>query len=316
MSYLSDKMKIIWMAEPPERSIELLSFVSRDLGIEPLSATSKVFLIKDIKEHLLKFHGEGKRCLIIIDEAHQLTNEVIGGVRLLNNLEEGADKLIQIILIGQDELMNTISRPELTSFKQRIANIELIGRMDEDKIREYILHRLRVAGARDTNIFSETGMEAIVSATGGIPRLINTLCHRSLTAAFKREKDHVDMEEVDEAAQYIGLGRETFRYITKARLKEKERQGAFQKDESPLPLQDIKHVPLTTNEIPLKPVVNRSISVKKGKQKKEKASITVSILFFLSSIVALLLSILFYCGKLGSSASISCIEELFRNMLI
>lgn len=318
MSYIGDKMKVVWLAEPPERSIELLSYIARELGLESSSSASKVFLIKDIREFLLKSNREGKRFLIIIDEAHQLSDEVIGGVRLLNNLEEGADKLFQIILIGQDELMDIISKPELTSFKQRITNLELIGRMDKDRIHEYILHRLHVAGASEENIFSDTGIGAVAAATGGVPRLINTLCHRAMIEAFKRKKYLVDMDDVDEAAQEIGLGRETFRYITKTRFKEKEKQVAFhksvqksdlsplmQKNDSPLPEQNKKHIPLKTKKIPLRLHIGHRIL-------KRIEGMEMPILFLLSSIVAFVLSIMFYCGKLGSSSSITCIWELLN----
>lgn len=136
-------------------------------------------------------------------EAHKGSDEVLEAVRLLNNLELGAHKLVQIILLGQDELLKRLSTPALSSFHQRIAALEVIGKMDAGQVRAYILHRLEVAGGR-YQVFTDEAIEAIASSTGGIPRVTNSLCDRALMATFGHGGKRVDIEDVREAGQAPG----------------------------------------------------------------------------------------------------------------
>jgi MSHA biogenesis protein MshM len=303
MTELPDRVRLIWMAEPPETSIELFLFLNQELGLKP-SSSGRAFIIKDMREYLIKLKEERNTCLVIIDESHLMSDDVINGIRILNNLEAGASKLIQIILIGQEEFMDKISRPEFEAFKQRIAHIELIGRINGDRVREYITHRLEIAGAKN-NIFSDTGIGAVKVATGGIPRLINSLCHRALTVSCEREKKMVDMEDVDEAAQMIGLGRETFRYMTKVNVKEKERQIAHKQKEN-----NLSETQDTQKESPHQNERQHSTPIKN----KEKSNVAFPLLVLLSSIVTLAFSFLLYCKKLGFPDSLTCIEKLFQNL--
>jgi MSHA biogenesis protein MshM len=146
-SDLSDDIKLIWMAEPPENSMNLFFFISQELGAKP-SISERVFVLRDIKDALLKINSEGGKCLLIIDESHLMEDDVLDGIRLLNNLEEGSTKLIQILLLGQEEFMETIKRPEMEPFKQRIATLEMLGKLNGDRIREYISHRIHIAGGQ------------------------------------------------------------------------------------------------------------------------------------------------------------------------
>ena len=309
MAKLAHSRKIIWLSEPPKNSTDLLLFITQELGIKSLSQ-DRVFILRDIREHLLKHRKSKMPCLVIIDESHLLTDNVLAGIRLLNNLEEGSEKLIQIMLIGQEELIDTISRPELESFKQRISNIEILGRLNNQGIREYILHRLHVAGAQNA-LFTNTGFGAVAACTGGIPRLINSVCDKSLIAAFKKGKKTVDMKDVDDAAQELGLGRETFRYMTMVNMEKKKSQlNRTPGSESPA-LSQKKHTVA-------KPI-------KKGHQNKsshrissnnQNQSLRLPLLFLFFSLVSLTLSILFYCGKGGSSDIFICIEELLGSLFM
>ena len=107
-----DSIQLIWMAEPPVNSNDLYLFLAQELELQP-SSPEKTFVMRDIRKALLKINSEGKRCLVIIDESHLMSDDVINGVRMLNNLEEGPIKLIQLFLLGQEELMETINRPEM-----------------------------------------------------------------------------------------------------------------------------------------------------------------------------------------------------------
>jgi general secretion pathway protein A len=218
-----ETIKVIWMAEPPANSSDLYLFLAQELGLQP-SSSEKTFVMRDIRNALLKINSEGEKCLIIIDESHLMSDDVINGIRLLNNLEEGSTKLIQLLLLGQEELLEMINRPAMEPFKQRIAALETLGRMSVDAVRKYISHRIGVAGGT-SDLISDTGWEALSIAfhAGGTPRTINSLCDRSLSVAFERGKSIVDAHDIYEATQRLGLRTDVFHYIIS--LKSKERKN-------------------------------------------------------------------------------------------
>jgi general secretion pathway protein A len=217
-SDFSKDMNIIWIAEPPDNSAALYLFVAQALGLKPLtpitSKLSKALLIRDIWNALLKIKPKGSKYLLIMDESHLMSDDTLYAIRLLNDFEDGSTKLIKVLLIGQEEIMETINRPEMKPFKQRISALEIIEKMDTDWIHNYISHRIQVAGGH-SSIFTDTGWEALVLASGtggGIPRIINLLCDKSLNVAFEREKTTVDIDDVSEAAEGMGIDKEIFHY--------------------------------------------------------------------------------------------------------
>jgi general secretion pathway protein A len=210
------------MAVPPDNDTDLFLFIAQELGLKP-STSEKVFVIRDIKDALLKINSEGSKCLLIIDELRMMTSDVLNGINLFHELKEGSAKLIQILLLCQEEFMGSINRPEMEPFKQRISTLEILGKMYPDIIYDYISHRIHVAGGR-LSIFADTGWEAVVLASdagGGTPRIINSLCDRSLHVAFERDKKTIDFDDVYEAAKGMGLEKEEFFY--KIALKQGER---------------------------------------------------------------------------------------------
>lgn len=212
MVSVPEKTRIIWLAEPPDTSDELLLFLTQELHIKS-ETLGRVFVLRDIKNYLLKLHDEGNRCLLIIDEVHKISDDVLECVRLLNNLEQGSIKLIQMFLIGQEELLAKLSRPELKSFKQRIAWLETLGKMTSLQTYEYIMHRLKVAGSQQSTIFTDDAMKALIVATRGTPRLVNTFCDRALRVSYEANETIVDLDSVRRAADDIGLGKELSRWL-------------------------------------------------------------------------------------------------------
>lgn len=321
----SSRLQLIWISEPPENSTGLFMFIAQELGLKPESS-ERVFVIRDIKDALLKITSEGSKCLLIIDESHLMSDEVLNGIRLLNNLEIGSTKLIQILLLGQNEMLEKINRPEMEPFKQRIATLENMGKMNVEKIRKYIVHRLHVAGG-GPSIFSDTGWEALLLAFGSenIPRLINSLCDRSLTIAFEREKAAVDVDDVYEAAEGMGLQKEIFFYKIALKKKEKEsRPSSPDPDKSVAPtasdtVRREAAPSLSTDSSGIRqessqpekerPVWNRpayGFAPSETDQKSFKMPITLLLL----SVAALSLSIIFFCRESGSSNLAACIQEL------
>jgi general secretion pathway protein A len=208
----SGDIRIIWIAEPPEKSSTLFLFVAQELGLKPL-AFDKTSVLKDIKGALLKIRSESSKYLMIIEESHLLTDDTIDGICLLNSLEEGQTKLIHILLLGQKKILETIDRPEMEPFKQGIAVLEIIDKMNADTIRKYVAHRIEAAGG-NASIFTDSGWKALALAfgSGNTPRTINSLCDRSLSVAFEREKTIVDVDDVYKAAEEMGIDNEESQY--------------------------------------------------------------------------------------------------------
>ena len=230
----SDNYQLIWMAEPPDNSTDLFLFIIQELGLKT-SITERVFVLRDIREALLKMNSAEKKCLMVIDESHLATNDVLEGIRILNNLEEGPTKMIQILLLGQMEILETLKKPEMKPFMQRIASLEKIGHMNADKIRQYISHRIKMAGGKPS-IFTETGWEAVVIASvtgGGVPRVINSLCDRSLNTAFEKGKTAVDIDDISTVAEEMGIFKDLFHYkITTENKKIKSEEPVKKKSRS------------------------------------------------------------------------------------
>ena len=181
----------------------------------------------------------------MIDEAHLMNKYLFEGIRILNNLEDGSTKLLQILLLGQLEILEKLKRPEMIPFKQRISWMEVIGKLNADRIKKYISHRIKMAGGQPT-IFTKTGWEAIVLASGtagGIPRVINTLCDRSLNAAFEKGKSAVDIDDIYEAAEDQGIAAELYHYrrMIKNKGKKPETGSIEEKSIAPLLPQTASH---------------------------------------------------------------------------
>ena len=144
-------------------------------------------LVDLLSRHLLKAHAEGKRIVLVVDEAQNLAPEVLEQVRLLTNLETETQKLLQIILIGQPELRELLGRVELRQLAQRITGRYHLDPLSDDEAAAYVRHRLRVAGAT-REIFTNGALREIQRLSGGVPRLINIICDRALLGAFTEDR--------------------------------------------------------------------------------------------------------------------------------
>lgn len=181
---------------------ELLASICDELKVDydENRELSLKYLIDRLNAHLLNTHAAGRRTVVIIDEAQNLSPEVLEQIRLLTNLETGTHKLLRIILVGQPELEDILARPDLRQLAQRItARFHLPG-LSRAQTREYIGHRLRVAGG-DPGIFPAAVCAAVYRHSNGIPRLINTICERALMGAYAQEKKPVTTAIVRQAAK-------------------------------------------------------------------------------------------------------------------
>lgn len=208
MADLPESTVRLWLAEPPDTDRELFRMLLQRLGSE-FTGDSRVPTLGVLRDLLLKLHAAGGQCLVVVDESHKFSDEVLEAIRLLNNLEEGASKLIQILMLGQEELTEMLTRAGREAFRQRIANMEVLGRMSPPQVRNYVRHRLRVAGG-DPGIFPDLILDAIAAAAAGIPRLTNSLCDRALRNAFEGGKRLVDTKDLLQAAEELGVYSKAF----------------------------------------------------------------------------------------------------------
>jgi len=170
---------------------ELLRWVLMALGQDAAKDASYVDLFKQFQDFLIEEYARGKRVILIFDEAQNLSRESLEELRMFTNINSNKDELLQIILMGQPELRDTIRSPELTQFAQRVAASFHLTAMDAPTVQAYIDHRLKKAGARE-RIFTPNAARLIHEATGGIPRLVNQLCDFSLVYAYTDEMKTVN----------------------------------------------------------------------------------------------------------------------------
>ncbi|HTD10511.1 MAG TPA: AAA family ATPase [Steroidobacteraceae bacterium] len=193
--------EIALILNPRMTAPEFLLTICEELGIGvPDSALGSLKDLVDILSHyLLRAHAAGKRVVLVVDEAQNLSPDVLEQVRLLTNLETNTQKLLQIILIGQPELRELLGRNELRQLAQRITGRYHLNPLAREESLAYVRHRLRVAGAT-TDIFSPAALAEVFRLSQGVPRVINVICDRGLLGAYSLDRHKVTAPLVRHAA--------------------------------------------------------------------------------------------------------------------
>ncbi len=168
-------------------------FRVKDVPKSELLITLEAFLISQT--------SKGKRCLLIVDEAQNLSPRAVEELRMLSNFQFGNQALLQSFLVGQPEFREILQRPEMEQFRQRVAATCHIGPLDAVETKSYIEHRLKCAGATDKPTFEPAAFEGIYTASGGIPRRINSVCDRLLLLGYLSNRTHLTREDVAEVAK-------------------------------------------------------------------------------------------------------------------
>ncbi|MFL6699251.1 MAG: AAA family ATPase [Vitreoscilla sp.] len=200
------RCNVAYIFNPKLSALELLTTVCHEFGIKfpPLTAAGTAPTVKDyvdgLNEYLLRTHAVGQNNVLIIDEAQNLSSDVLEQLRLLTNLETSERKLLQIVLIGQPELRGMLARPELEQLAQRVIARYHLDALSEKETAQYISHRLAVAGLKAALPFDSAALHRIHQLTRGVPRRINLLCDRALLGAYATGKPRVDKAIVDKAA--------------------------------------------------------------------------------------------------------------------
>ncbi len=179
-------------------AVDFLQAVLVQFGFSPFKM-KKAELIATLNNFLIEQHGAGRKVLLIVDEAQNLSLRVLEEIRLLSGVETTKEKVLRIILAGQPELNEKLDAPELIQLAQRIRLRFHLQTLTPPELRAYIQHRLEVAGAGDRQVFAEDTFSEIYRYTGGVPRLVNTLCDTSMMAAFTANRDVVTVGDVASA---------------------------------------------------------------------------------------------------------------------
>jgi len=179
---------------------EFLVTICEELGIAvPADRSSIKALIDTLNHHLLDAHSDGRRTILVVDEAQNLAPDVLEEVRLLTNLETAKQKLLQIVLIGQPELRDLLARNDLRQLAQRITGRYHLEPLSRDETAQYVEHRLKVAGALG-EVFDAGAKREVFRLSQGVPRLINVICDRALLGAYTVENRRVNRRMVQRAA--------------------------------------------------------------------------------------------------------------------
>jgi len=194
------KSAFIFNSNLPE--LQLLQSIIEDYGLL-VERKNKGSMLRQLNGFLLEELSRGNNVILIIDEAQNLKPSILEEIRMLSNLETDKEKLFQIVLVGQPELKDKINSPNLKQLKQRIAVRFHITPLDKDEVGKYIYHRLSVAGSSGEIRFPEDAIEAIYKFSGGIPRLINMVCDKSLLAAYVMETRVVGLPIIEKSVKEL-----------------------------------------------------------------------------------------------------------------
>ncbi len=194
---LSSSIKLSRINNTKVSSEQLISMINEDFGLD-IEGKSKTKLLSELNEFLVEQYAKKLQPILLIDEAQNLSSELLEEIRLLSNLETDRSKMLQIVLIGQPELKKTLMLPELTQLRQRININYHIASLSFDETARYIQHRLAIAGNPDAIKFDDDMQNLIYQFSRGIPRLINILCDFALLSAYVEGRNEVNVDIVRE----------------------------------------------------------------------------------------------------------------------
>jgi type II secretory pathway predicted ATPase ExeA len=190
----------IYLATPSLAREEILHAIGEELGLA-LGGKRTTLALRELQEHLIRRYGEGRRVVILIDEAHAMPEETLEEVRLLSNLESNRHKLLQIVLFGQPELDATLAKPTLRQLRDRVTHSFRMRPLSKAEVAKYLSFRMRAAGYRGPDVFAPRAIRLIAGAADGLTRRINILADKALLSAFTVNSHAVAAREVRAAVR-------------------------------------------------------------------------------------------------------------------
>ncbi len=203
LSELDDQVVFAMISQTQLTPTQFLQSVLTEFGFKPFKKR-KVELLDMLNMFLIEQYSNDKKVVLIVDEAQNLSKKVLEEIRMLSGIETHKEKVLRIILAGQPELKETLDSPGLKQLVQRVRLRFHIGPLDRRELREYIDHRLAVAGRKNNDLFSDSAYDGIHRFTGGVPRLINTLCDTTLLCAYAENKSSVVVDDIHSAVEELG----------------------------------------------------------------------------------------------------------------
>jgi general secretion pathway protein A len=199
---LDGKYATALILNPVMSSEELVKAVANEYGL-PVHGLDRLDTLAVVNQFLLEQVGRGQDTVLIIDEAQDLTDELLEQVRLLSNLETDNRKLLQIVLMGQPELRDRLNNPRLRQLRQRITVRYHLPPLSRYEVNEYIQHRLEIAGAKGIPYFTQLALWRVYSYSQGIPRLLNAICDKALLAGFVSQQEKINYQLVRRAVREL-----------------------------------------------------------------------------------------------------------------
>lgn len=202
LNQLDSRTKTAFILNPTLPETDLFHAIVEDFGLT-VEKRQKAAILKQFNNFLLEEASRGNNVVLIVDESQNISLKMLEEIRMLSNLETEKTKLLQIILVGQPELKEKLNSPALKQLRQRISVRFHITPLAKDEVAEYIDHRLKVAGSNGQIEFTEEAVNSIFSYSGGIPRLINVVCDKSLLLAYVMETGRIFNGIVDRSIREI-----------------------------------------------------------------------------------------------------------------
>jgi general secretion pathway protein A len=181
---------------------ELMKAIATEFGLEA-RGRDRLDAVAAISNFLVKQVGEGRETVLIVDEAQDLTEELLEQIRLLSNIETDDRKLLQIVLLGQPELRDRLNSPRLRQLRQRITVRYHLRPLTRFEVAQYVQHRLELAGAKGVPYFTQPALWRVYSYSAGIPRLVNALCDKALLAGYVEHSDRITYRMVGRAIREL-----------------------------------------------------------------------------------------------------------------
>ena len=201
MERLPRHVTIVYLANPSLSRDDILYAIADELQVALPENARPSTLIRSLYEHLIRLYGEGKRVVVLIDEAHAMPGETLEEIRLLSNLESNRHKLLQLVLFGPPELNDVLGRSDMRQLKERITHNFQLEPLVRDDVAEYLEFRMRAAGYRGPNVFSPPATRLIADASEGLTRRINILADKALLAAFSDGTHQITVKQVRAAVR-------------------------------------------------------------------------------------------------------------------
>ena len=203
LEQLPDNVRVALVLNPKQTPLELLETICEELHVQPQGRRRSLKTqIDALNQYLLQAYGQDLRVVLIIDEAQELSRELLEQVRLLTNLETPTQKLLQVVLLGQPELRETLARPALRQLSQRITARYHLTPLQPAETAAYLRHRINVAGA-SVFPFDDAAVRRLHALSGGVPRLLNVLGERALLAGYVHGRNRIDAGLVEMAAREV-----------------------------------------------------------------------------------------------------------------